>query len=44
MVEQRGPFEKFADSPYYSQSEPCGGAVTDSYNEKVKEEVNGVIT
>jgi hypothetical protein len=24
----RGPFEKFVDSPYYSESEPCGGAVT----------------
>jgi hypothetical protein len=24
----RGPFEKFVDSPYYSESELCGGAVT----------------
>jgi hypothetical protein len=24
----RGPFEKFMDSPYYSVSELCGGAVT----------------
>jgi hypothetical protein len=24
----RGPFEKFVDSPYYSESEICGGAVT----------------
>jgi hypothetical protein len=24
----RGPFEKFVDSPYYSDSELCGGAVT----------------
>jgi hypothetical protein len=26
MAEQlRGPFEKFADPPYYSESELCGG-------------------
>jgi hypothetical protein len=24
----RGPFEKFLDSPYYSESELCGGAMT----------------
>jgi len=24
----RGPFEKFVDSPYYSESKLCGGAVT----------------
>jgi hypothetical protein len=24
----RGPFEKFVDSPYYSELELCGGAVT----------------
>jgi hypothetical protein len=29
----RGPFEKFMDSPYYSESEPCGGRVTVSYFE-----------
>jgi hypothetical protein len=23
-----GPFEKFVDSPYYSESELCGGAIT----------------
>jgi hypothetical protein len=28
MAEQRGPFERFVDSPYYSGSELCGGAVT----------------
>jgi hypothetical protein len=29
MAEQlRGSFEKFVDSPYYSESELCGGAVT----------------
>jgi hypothetical protein len=28
MAEQRGPFGKFVDSPYYSESELCGGAVT----------------
>jgi hypothetical protein len=27
----RGPFEKFMDSPYYSESELCGGAVTVSF-------------
>jgi hypothetical protein len=25
------PFEKFVDSPYYSESEICGGAVTVSF-------------
>jgi hypothetical protein len=29
----RGPFEKFVDSPYYSESELCGGAVTVSFSE-----------
>jgi hypothetical protein len=28
MAEQRGPFEKFVNLPYYSESEFCGGAVT----------------
>jgi hypothetical protein len=28
MAEHRGPFEKFVDSPYYSESEVCGGVVT----------------
>jgi hypothetical protein len=27
----RGPFEEFVDSPYYSESELCGGAVTVSF-------------
>jgi hypothetical protein len=27
----RGPFEKFIDSPYYSESELCGGVVTVSF-------------
>jgi hypothetical protein len=27
----RGPFAKFVDSPYYSESEVCGGAVTVSF-------------
>jgi hypothetical protein len=27
----RGPFAKFVDSPYYSESELCGGAVTVSF-------------
>jgi hypothetical protein len=27
----RGPFEKFVDSPYYFESELCGGAVTVSF-------------
>jgi hypothetical protein len=26
------PFEKFVDSPYYSESELCGGAVTVSFS------------
>jgi hypothetical protein len=29
----RGPFEKFVDSPYYSESGICGGAVTVSFFE-----------
>jgi hypothetical protein len=28
----QGPFEKFVDSPYYSESELCGGAVTVSFS------------
>jgi hypothetical protein len=28
----RGPFEKFMDSPYYSESELCGDAVTVSFS------------
>jgi hypothetical protein len=28
----RGPFEKFVGSPYYSESELCGGAVTVSFS------------
>jgi hypothetical protein len=28
----RGPFEKFVDSPYYSNSELCGGPVADSFS------------
>jgi len=27
-----GPFEKFVDSPYYSESELCGGAVMVSFS------------
>jgi hypothetical protein len=30
--EIRRPFEKFVDSPYYSESEICGGAVTVSFS------------
>jgi hypothetical protein len=26
------PFEKFVDSPYYSESELCGGEVTVSFS------------
>jgi hypothetical protein len=31
MAEQRGAFEKFVNSPYYSESKLCGGAVTVSF-------------
>jgi hypothetical protein len=31
-VEIRGPFAKFVNSPYYSKSEICGGAVTVSFS------------
>jgi hypothetical protein len=31
----RGPFENFVDSPYYSESELCGGAVTVSFSNNV---------
>jgi hypothetical protein len=27
-IHLRGPFAKFVDSPYYSESELCGGAMT----------------
>jgi hypothetical protein len=33
MAEQGGPFEKFVGSPYYSESELCGGAVTIFFSE-----------
>jgi hypothetical protein len=32
MAEQRGPFEKFVDSPYYSKSEQYGDVVTVSFS------------
>jgi hypothetical protein len=32
MMEQRGQFEKFVNSLYYSESELCGGAVTVSFS------------
>jgi hypothetical protein len=32
MAEQRGPFENIVDSPYYPESELCGGAVTVSFS------------
>jgi hypothetical protein len=32
MAEQRGSFEKFVDSLYYSESELCGNAVTVSFS------------
>jgi hypothetical protein len=31
MMTERGPFEKFVDSPYYNESELCGGAVMVSF-------------
>jgi len=31
MAEQRGPFEKFVDSPY-SEAELCGGVMTVSFS------------
>jgi hypothetical protein len=33
MADQRGLFEKFVNSLYYSESELCGGAVTVSFFE-----------
>jgi hypothetical protein len=33
MAEQRGHLEKFVDSPYYSESELCGGVVKVSFFE-----------
>jgi hypothetical protein len=32
MEEQRDPFEKFVDSPYYAELELCEGAVTDCFS------------
>jgi hypothetical protein len=35
MVEKlREPFEKFMDSPYYSEPELCGGVVTVSFSKQ----------
>jgi hypothetical protein len=31
-IQSREPFAKFVDSPYYSESELCGGAVTVSFS------------
>jgi hypothetical protein len=31
MAEQRGPIENFVQSPYYSESELCGGMMTVSF-------------
>jgi hypothetical protein len=35
MAEQRRLFEKFVDSPHYSESELCGGEVTVSFSKYV---------
>jgi hypothetical protein len=32
MAEQRVPFKKFVNSPYYSELELCGGEVTVSFS------------
>jgi hypothetical protein len=32
MTILQGPFNKFVDSPYYSQTELCVGAVTASFS------------
>jgi hypothetical protein len=32
MEQLQAPFEKYLDSPYYSESELCGGAVTVSFS------------
>jgi hypothetical protein len=32
FLDIRGPFAKFVDSPYYSESKLCGGAVTVSFS------------
>jgi hypothetical protein len=39
MAEQRGPFEKFVDSPYYSELELCEGAVTVSFSKYLRWQV-----
>jgi hypothetical protein len=31
-LDVQGPFAKFMDAPHYSESEPCGGAVTVSFS------------
>jgi hypothetical protein len=31
-IDIQGPFAKFVDSPYYPESELCGGAVTVSFS------------
>jgi hypothetical protein len=40
----RGPFEKFVDSPYYSESELCGGAVTVSFSKYLPLASNALLT
>jgi hypothetical protein len=44
MVEQRWAFEKFVDSPYYSDSELCGGAVMVSPSEVLPIASDALIT
>jgi hypothetical protein len=39
-----GPFEKFADSPYYSEWELCGGAVTVSFFELRPLAIDALVT
>jgi hypothetical protein len=36
----RGPFEKFVDSRYYSESELCGGAVTVSFSKYLPQKLH----
>jgi hypothetical protein len=41
---RRGPFAKFVDSPYYSESELCGGVVTVSFLKYLPWQVMALLT
>jgi hypothetical protein len=40
----QGPFAKFVDSPYYSESELCGGVVMVSFLKHLPWQANALLT